>query len=400
MAYKHSVLALKNIRNRGIRSWLTILGIFIGIAAVVALVSLGNAMENAISEQFTGRLDPYRITISGKGIGMGTGGFDSDDVNLINSIRGVDYAVPRYTTLAEIKYRGDSQTSPMTNIPEDSRGRNMIYQSYGFSTKEGRLFSEGDRGVVILGRRVAESSFFRTDIKVGDNVEIRKENFRVLGILDSTGNHMLDQAVLILKDDMERIFDYKGKYHSIDVKVMYRNEIEEVSNRIKDSLRSDRRQKIGEEDFEVETALEAAEAAENILNTISIIVLGIALISLFVGGVGVTNTMYTSVLERRKEIGIMKAVGAKNRDIFSLFLIEAGLMGLAGGIIGSAFGLSLAYLSTIIVNSFLPTSNFNVTLSLPLLSGVIAFSFFVGTISGILPAMQASKLNPVDSLRK
>jgi len=401
MAYKYSILALKNIKNRGIRSWLTMLGIFIGIAAVVALVSLGAALETAISEQFVGELSPDRITISGKRlVGVfGTGSFDDDDVDLISSIRGVADVVPRYSSFVRVKYRGDDDNYMISNIPEESSDREMIYETYDLVAKEGRLIREGETRVIVIGSRAADRRSFRTKLEVGDNIEIEGENFRVIGILEDTGNQMIDQAAFLPQDEMERLLDLE-EYHSIDVRVIYRDEIEEISQKIRNEIRDDRDQDRGEEDFEVETALEAAEAVDDILNTIGIIVIGIALISLFVGGVGITNTMYMSVLERRKEIGIMKSIGAKNKNILSLFLFEAGLMGLAGGIIGSFFGLSLAYLSTLVVGGLFPMIDISITLSIPLLLGVVLFSFLVGTLSGILPAIQASKLNPVDALRK
>ena len=130
------------------------------------------------------------------------------------------------------------------------------------------------------------------------------------------------------------------------------------------------------------------------------IVIGIAAVSLLVGGIGIMNTMYTGVLERTREIGIMKAIGAQNKDILSIFLIESGLLGLVGGVIGSLIGLGLAFSVSKIAGGFLGGSGIKVTISYPLLFGAIAFSLIIGIASGLLPAMQASKLRPVEALRR
>jgi len=127
---------------------------------------------------------------------------------------------------------------------------------------------------------------------------------------------------------------------------------------------------------------------------------GIASISLIVGGVGIANTMYTSVVERTNEIGIMKAVGAKNKDILYIFLIESSLLGLVGGIAGAVIGLGGAFLISNIANNALGAGLFTVNVSYSLLFASISFSFVVGILSGIFPASQASKLKVVDALRK
>ena len=159
-------------------------------------------------------------------------------------------------------------------------------------------------------------------------------------------------------------------------------------------------EKIGEETFTVQTPLQALSSIQIILGIINLIVVGIAAISLLVGGIGIANTMYTSVLERTNEIGIMKAVGAQNRDILYIFLIESGLLGLVGGIVGALAGLGISLFISNIANQALGADLFRVAVSYPLLIGSVLFSFIVGIISGVFPARQASKLNVVEALRR
>ena len=164
-------------------------------------------------------------------------------------------------------------------------------------------------------------------------------------------------------------------------------------------FRKDRKEKVGEEDFTVQTPVQSLAAVNTILNIINLIVIGIASISLLIGGIGIANTMYTSVLERTREIGVMKAIGARNRDIMSLFVIESGLFGLIGGITGAIFGLSLSFLVSTSANSYFGQNIISIQLSWPLLLGAIGFSFFIGIFAGLVPSYQASKLKPVDALR-
>ena len=148
----------------------------------------------------------------------------------------------------------------------------------------------------------------------------------------------------------------------------------------------------------MESPIQTLNSVNTILGIINLIVVGIAAISLLVGGIGIANTMYTSVLERTKEIGVMKAIGAQNKDILSIFLIEAGLLGLVGGIVGAVIGLLGAIGLSTLANNALGGELFAVSISYPLLASAIGFSFFVGILSGIIPALQASKLNIVDAI--
>ena len=161
----------------------------------------------------------------------------------------------------------------------------------------------------------------------------------------------------------------------------------------------DRNLREGEEDFSIQTPQQSIKTVNTVLDSVNIVIAGIAGISLLVGAIGITNTMYTSVLERKKEIGIMKSVGAKNSDIITLFLAESALLGLIGGIIGVIIGLSLAFAAAGAASSALGGLDFKISLNFPFLIFAALFSVVIGGISGVFPAIQASKLNPVEALR-
>jgi putative ABC transport system permease protein len=184
------------------------------------------------------------------------------------------------------------------------------------------------------------------------------------------------------------------------VKVKDQNLMAVTQEDISKLLRKERNVKVGEEDFTVQTPQKTLETLKSTLFAIQLFVIIIAMISLLVGGIGIMNTMYTAVLERSKEIGIMKSIGARNSTIFVIFFIESGLLGMVGGIIGILLGLAFAYGLAFIGRVALGSELIQATISVWLLVGALAFSFILGTFFGVLPAYNASRLNPVDSLRK
>ncbi len=397
-------LSWKSLKHRGLRSWLTMLGIFIGIAAVVALISLGNGLETAITGQF-GALSVDVLTIQNKGAGFGPPGstvaekLNDNDIELLESVNGVEVVVPRLVRVGKVEYNKISSFDYTADIPDEEDQLDFVYDSFGLETKEGRLLTTMDSGKILLGSDIAKSQKYDKDLRVGSDLVIEGKSFEVVGILEATATFQVNNAILIPRKDMQEIFDAEDEWDVIALRVSDKDNIEEVAEEIEDTLRDDRNEDIGEESFEVQTPAQALDSVNTILNVINIIVIGIAAISLFVGGVGITNTMYTSVLERKKEIGIMKAIGAKNSDVLLIFLIEAGLLGLAGGIIGAIIGLGLAFGAAGATNGFFGTNLIEVGVSYPLLSAAILFSFFVGIISGTFPALRASKLNVVDAIR-
>jgi len=397
-------LAFQNLRKRGLRSWLTILGIFIGIAAVVALISLGAGLQAAITGQFGG-LSVDTLTIQNKGTGFGPPGstviekLNKNDLDIIKNIRGIDKTITRVIRVVNMEYNEISDFGYVADIPDEEELIKIIYESFNVEPEKGEFLDSKDNGKILLGNYFLETDKFEKEILVGKSFLINGQKFEIAGILDKSSNMMMNNAILMLNDDLEELLEIKEEYDLIVVIVEDKNKIEEVAKEIEKKLRDDRDEKQGEESFSVETPLKILESVNNILNIINAIVIGIAMISLIVGGVGIANTMYTSVVERNKEIGIMKAIGAKNSDILWIFLIESGLLGLVGGIIGALIGLGGAIGVSQIANQALRSDLFIVRADYILLTGSILFSFVIGILSGILPALQASKLNVVDAIR-
>ena len=403
MLTDYILLALKNLKHRGLRSWLTMLGIFIGIAAVVSLISLGNALDMAITGQF-GTLSSGILTIQNTGTGFGPPGstaikkLTEHDLKIIESTQGAKSVISRIIRIVEVEYNKISKFRYIGSMPLNQDEIKLINEELNVKPESGRLLTTADRGKVVLGNDFLDNSFEKK-IRVGVNIKIQGENFEVIGILKKASTFTINSVILMPEDDLKRLLKIGDEIDLIVVKVDNKDNIDQIAKDIERKLRKDRDEKLGEEDFSVQTPIQALQAVSTVLNIINLIITGIAAISLLVGGIGIANTMYTSVLERTKEIGVMKSIGARNRDILLIFLIESAFLGLVGGIVGALMGLALAFIAATGASSALGI-DFKVTLSLPFLLSAISFSLLIGVVSGILPAFQASKLNPVEALRR
>lgn len=395
--------SLKGLSHRKLRSWLTIIGIFIGISAVVGLISLGQGMQAAITEQFE-ELGTDKITISpGSGLFGPQAAFRSatlteSDLDVVRRVRGVDKAGGMLLSTHVIKFNEESVSTFVAGIPLDEPSE-FLEESQAFEVKEGRDLRDGDKYKVVIGHSIAKGNVFDEKVDIRDEITIKGKEFRVVGTLKEIGNQMDDSSVMIPMEVARELFDNKDEYDMIVAKIKTGEEIDKVSEEIKEELRKEHDLEEGEEDFTVQTSQDLMESFSSILGIVTAVLIGIAAISLLVGGVGIMNTMYTSVLERTREIGIMKAVGAKNNHILLIFLFESGLIGIVGGIIGSALGIGMA----LIVTQYAANMGFGfleAEISLELIFFAIGFSFLIGAISGVLPARRASKLQPVEALRE
>jgi len=406
MLIDYFLLALRNLRKRGIRSWLTMLGIFIGIAAVVSLISLGQGLQTAIAGQFGANLATDILTVSSAETGFGPPGatavrkLNENDHDLIESIKGVKSVIPRLIRISTTEFNGKTSFTYIGSMPEEQEDIDVIYRSLSIEASQGKLLSASDRGKVILGDDFLSQDLFGKKPKVGDKIKISGEEFEIAGFMERTSTFTINSVVLMPEEDMKKVLKIGDEIDLIVVIVEDEDRITQVAEEIERKMRKDRNQDEGEEDFAVQTPAQSLESVNTILSVVNIVVAGIAGISLLVGGVGIANTMFTSVLERRKEIGVMKSIGAQNKDILSIFIIESALLGLVGGLVGAAIGLTLAITAASAANSALGNQIFTVSPSYPLLLGSIAFSLIIGVVSGLVPAYQASRLNPVEALRQ
>jgi putative ABC transport system permease protein len=278
--------------------------------------------------------------------------------------------------------------------------KGFILNTFTVDILEGRQLKKGETSKVVLGYNfLVPDKIFQEPQKVGDKIEINGKSFDIVGFYKEIGNPTDDSQIYLTYEGFDELYpDTKDQFSFVMLKAGTGEDPEELALKIKDKLRKYKDQEEGKEDFFVQTFTDVLSTFTNIISILNGVLILIAFVSLLVASVNIINTMYTAILERTKEIGIMKAIGARNQDILMIFLIESGFLGMIGGIIGVILG----YLISTAGGSIAAASGFSsLRPKFPVLLtiGSILFAFFIGAVSGILPAIRASKLNPVDALR-
>jgi len=398
-------ISIGNLIHRKLRSWLTIIGILIGIACVVALISIGQGMQDAVSEQFESVGSNRIIITPGGGDSMAGGPFSDfssaklyeEDVDTVKRARGIDYATGGIIQTANIKFKDKTKSVTIFAFKLDAVTKKYIEDIDFLMIESGRYPKETEPYKAVIGYNLADD-FFTKPIKIGDIITIEERDFEVVGINEEAGNPIHDNKIMIPISTVRDMFDMSDEVMTIFAKSKDGFDIDEVVENVKEDLRREHNVDEGEEDFTVQTANQLIEGFTSILSIIQIVLIGIAAISLLVGSIGIMNTMYTSVLERTKDIGIMKAVGARNSHVMLLFLIESSLLGLIGGIMGCIFGILISKGVTVAA-AYQGMDMLRTSVSASLIIGVLLFSTIVGGLSGLFPARQAAKLNPVEALQ-
>ncbi len=379
------VLAFKNLRRRKLRSWLTIIGILIGISSVVVLMVMGDSLQKAVISQFDVSSTEL-LTVRAKGLtGGGLSGagvikpLTKEDVEAIERLGSVEKAFARNVEQVKIEYKDEVNFGYAISIPE--KDRELVYKIIGAEADMGHLLKEGESGRVFLGHNYYDK-IFKNEIRPGKKIIIQGKKFEVVGIMKKKGSFLFDNAVAMGDKDLKELMGYGDEVDIIGVKVKDKDLVNKAKEEIEKLMRKRRDVKKGEEDFEVETPQAILKKVNSILGGIKAFLIIIASISIVIGAIGIINTMTTSVLERTKEIGTMKAVGARNSDIFKIFLFESGFL-----------------TGVLAINKFIGiTAKPSINLFLVLF--LVVESFIIGSAAGIVPALNAANQNPVEALRK
>ncbi len=391
--------AVTSILHKGVRSWLTMIGIFIGIATIVSLISLGQGMQDAINMQFEQMGSNIIMVMPGNNFGAPSGAskLTDHDIQIVEGVRGVNLVGGMIAKLGLVEFMGERKYTFIAGIPTD-KSQKIIEDMQSVRVHEGRKFYPTDKYRSIVTWMIQSGDFFKKPVKVNDRILIEEREFRVIGSIESIGNNQDDTNIYIPLDTAKEVFDTED-YYTILVQLKDGYQPADVADAIRERMRKDRNQKKGEEDFSVQTQEQLKESVGTVLDVVQAVLIGIASISLLVGGVGIMNTMYTNVLERTQEIGIMKAVGARNGDILGIFLIEAGIFGLLGGLVGIGLGLGFSKAVEYLGAGALGSDILRAHVSYTFVGSVLLFSFIIGCASGVFPARQAAQLKPVDALR-
>ncbi len=395
--------SISNLWHRKLRSFLTILSILIGITAIIALSSFGMGIQYFM-EDMAKQMGTDKIMIMPRdymsAMGESNIALTDDDIDFLKKIKGVEEVTGMMFSSAKVKFKDYKEIYPyVAGISTDTKEKRLVEGMFaGFGMENGRSLKKGDVLKVAMGYNyLIPNKAFKKAISVGDKIEINDVKVEIVGFYEEIGNPADDVNIYISLEGYKEIFETENYFYILLRSSPDQNPTE-LADRIKEKFRKYRGQKKGEEDFFVQSFEEMMETYGIVINVLVGVLVLIALISVFVAAVNIANTMYTSILERTQEIGIMKSIGAKNRFIVSIFIIESGILGLVGGIIGIGLGYLIAKGGGLIASS-LGLAMLQPYFPPWLIIGCLLFAFLVGAGSGLLPSIQASKLKPVDALR-
>src|SRR3989338_843886 len=396
--------AMKNMKSRMMRSILTIVSILIGIMAIFALVSFGQGLSSYVN-QIGQEAGADKLIAQPRGFGPpGTSStpLTKDDLDFIKKTKDVSEASGVVMQQAEASLDEDKPgkwvfVMGMPTIPSEQR---LIDESFGgIDILKGRNLKSSDKNKAVIGYNYQfDGKIFSKPLKLGDKIFVNDVEFKIIGFYEEIGNSQDDSNAYVTIDDAEELFSKKDEYAFIYIRADKNVNPSELAAKLEERLRKEKGQKEGEETFFIQTFEQLLETFGTILLVLNAVLVIIAGISVLVAAVNITNTMYTAVLERTKEIGVMKSIGARNSTILFIFFMESGAIGLIGGAMGILLGYGLAKLG----GFFAASAGFALLKpAFPwwLIVGSLLFSFIVGAASGFFPARAASKLKPVDALR-
>ena len=399
MITDYLTMALRNMRKRKLRSLLTLLGIIISIATIFVLISLSLGLEQTIQEEFE-KLGGDKFFIQPRGQfgppGAATAAtLTEEDIETVEKISGVKDATGWTMGNAKIEFKDTIKFKPVLSVDPEK-----IELAFGaYKLDEGRFLKESDSKEIMLGSQYKYNNYLGKQITSGNKILINDVEFKVVGIVEEIGSPPDDQQIYMTESVFRELFDIPERVDYIVVQISNPEDMDAVADRVERKLMKARDVDEDTIDFSILTPEEILEGFGVVLNIVTYFLLGVASISLLVGGINIANAMYTSVLERTREIGIMKAIGAENNDILSIFTIESGLLGLVGGILGIALGAGIGKAIEHVAANQLGTALLSVAMSPYLVLGSLAFAFVVGAVSGIWPAWKAANIRPVEALR-
>ena len=399
--------ALESLSGNKLRSGLTVLGIVIGVAAVIAMLAVGRGAQESITASINSIGTNLLVVFPG---GKEQDRFRSLTVRDADALRdqlaapSIEAVAPTLEIGGEVTFGGQQTSSPMIGVtPEYFQVRNVNLAEGEFITEEHML---GRASVVLLGSEVAQTLFGHTDGVTGETVRIEGQPFRVIGVLESKGGGEFgsedDQIIVPLTTARARLLGPKSGQAGDRIDVIYVQAasgdlVPQAMEEMAQILRARHRITDGMDDFTIFTQQDLLAEAESITNVLTMFLGGIAGISLLVGGIGIMNIMLVSVTERTREVGLRKALGARKRDILTQFLTEASLLSLLGGMIG----ILLGWLISLIVGQIAAANNapFTPVVGPDAILLATIFSAAIGLFFGIYPANRAAGLEPVEALR-
>ncbi len=368
---------------------------------VVSMLSLSEGLRKSVMQELQTMGPNMILVFPGDSFDFTTllAGAELEDreVNAVKRARGVDVVLEMPWTALVVRYYQESKTNIVFGVSLDE-GSSVLKGDMGWSVTAGEFARPGRREVMI-GSLVSRDVF--PMLEPGETLNIGGRNFVVSGVLRSLGNRQDDMSIVM---DLSNFREVTGKREGTPmamVRIQDGFDVEEVMGNIEEELQrvAVRTQGSSDKSFSVTSSEAVMDMVDNILGVLQWAVVAFASIAILVGGIGIMNTMFTSVKERTKEIGILKAVGAKRKHITTIFLFESGIIGFIGGVGGVLLGLMVALMAEAFLKEAHPVLYIEAHISLWLIIFGLTFSFLIGCLSGFLPARQASKMEPVEALR-
>ncbi len=390
---KTSILDL--LKNK-LRAFLTTLGIVIGVASVVLLLAFGLGLKQYIADQFNNLGTNLVFVLPGQVFNRSGGfsavrtsmTFDEKDFQNLKKVKKAKAVTPIFQRSIIVESNGREEVAILYATNEE------VFFVRNLIPKYGQVFYKTDiekkRKVVVLGPEIARKLFDREELAINQKIRIENQNFKIIGILQPKGGGGFGGPNFdtFIYTPYTTVFNITGKkdFTTFTIKAASEEEIESLKAEV-EKIMLDR---YDEGDFSISDAREILSTIQSIFNVLNMVLVGIAAISLIVGGVGIMNIMYVSVTERIKEIGIRRAIGAKEADILWQFLSESVILSLIGGIIG----LIISYVIVIFVRIFFPAM-----IDWRAMILAIFVSSFIGVFFGVFPARKAAKLSPIEAIR-
>jgi putative ABC transport system permease protein len=398
----HVKIAVKNLQHRMSRSFLTLLGIAIGIMAIISLMALGEGMQQAVTGQLSSLSDVIIVSTGGDmfssfGGGGGSTGeyFTQRDLADVQRIQGIKEVSTQLSGSGLAEYNGKTTIVSLTGMEVS-----VMKLQYASQTLEaGSFLNEGDQNKIMIGYGIAHDTF-DSDIAVGGRIKINGEKFFVSGIFGKQGfgGTSSDSIVLLTSRDFKKLTG-QSNISLLYLRVNNVNDAESIATTIQNTINENH----GKKDFATATTMTSILATvQSIIGILQLVLVAIASIALVVASIGIMNTMLTSVMERTREIGIMKAIGATNVDIMSIFIIEGMLVSSLGGIIGIILGVFGSQGLTMILNNFMQmggSSRLTPIITLTSVVLAVTVSLIVGVLSSLYPAWKAARMSPIEAVR-
>ena len=384
------------IQSYRMRSFLTAIGIAVGITTVVLLTSIGEGVHRFVVAEFTQfgtnliGINPGKSETHGVSIGVfgSTKPLTLEDSEALKRIQYVEGVVPMMQGNVDIEVGSLGRRTTVYGVGPE------FPEVLKFNVRSGRFLPKDNiqspRAFAVLGSKLRRE-LFGNRTALGERIRIGGYRYRVIGVMEPKGQILgfdIDDAVYIPTARAQELLDQEGLFE-IDILYSSNANVDNIVAAIKRTLIN----RHGKEDFTVTTQQQMLDVLGSVLNVLTFVVAALGAISLIVGGIGILTIMTIAVNERTPEIGLLKSLGARSQQIMTLFLVEAGTLGILGGILGLGLGLGIAYLLSV----FLPALPIQISWPYAIAAEVLALT--VGIIAGIVPAMHAAKMEAVEALR-